>query len=89
MSVSPNITDAHLQAVMDALPDDMDEAELCALTLTIFSTYYDDPIAVITELIASIYTYAETQGIDSRKVSKGLRTIADMRDKYDRTKKAN
>jgi hypothetical protein len=78
--LSPNMTEEHLQAVMDALPDEMDEAELCALTLTIHCAYHDDAAEVISGLVASIYTYGQTRGLDSRVVSMGLRRMADLHD---------
>jgi hypothetical protein len=80
MSISPNMTEEHLDAVMAALPDNMEEEELCALTLTIYAAYQDDPAEVISSLITSIYTYAETRGFDRKTVSKALRLMADVND---------
>lgn len=78
--LSPNMTQEHLQAVMAALPDEMDEPELCALTLTIYSAYHDDAAEVISGLILAIYAYGEIQGLNSRVVSMGLRRMADLHD---------
>ena len=56
MNTGKNMTGEHLEAVMDALPDKMDEGELCALTVTVYSAYVNDPAEVISSLIAAIYT---------------------------------
>jgi len=80
MSLSPNMTDAHLQAVMDALPDELNEAELCALTLTLYSSFIDDTAEVISELVTAIYCFGESKGIGSDMISLGLRMTADMHD---------
>ena len=77
--LSPNMTEKHLQAVIDTLPDQMDDAELCALTLTIYSVYRDDAAEVISSLISTIYAYGRTRGLDSRVVSMKLRRMADPR----------
>lgn len=78
--LTANMTEAHLDAVMQALPDNMDEAELCALTLTIFATYKDSPADVMSALIAAAYTFGASVGWDSRTVSMGLRKTADLHD---------
>jgi len=84
MSISPNMTDKHLDAVMAALPDNMEEEELCALTLTIYAAYQADPAEVMSYLIAAIYTYGQTRGMSRKTVSAGLRLMADvMADAHD------
>ena len=83
MSEPRNMTDAHLDALMDVLPDEMSEAELCALTLTIYSAYLHDAAGVISSLIAAIYTYGEANGIDGKTISFGLRRMAEMYDGRD------
>jgi hypothetical protein len=80
MSVSRNMTEKHLADVMAALPDNMSEGELCALTLTVYSAYVNDPADVISSLIAAVYTYGQTQGMSSKTVSAGLRMSADLHD---------
>ena len=75
-----NMTKEHLQAVMDALPDKMDEGELCALTVTVYSAYVNDPAEVILSLIAAIYTYGACRGMSRKTVSAGLRMSADLDD---------
>ena len=80
MSLSPNMTDAHLQAVIDALPDELSEAELCALTLTLYSAFIDDTPKIIHELITAIYCFGESNGMNQKTISLGLRRTADMYD---------
>jgi hypothetical protein len=80
MSLSPNMTDKHLDAVMSALPDDLDEGELCALTLTIYSAFMDEPAEIITNLIATIYSYGMSVGISHGSISEGLRRSASLHD---------
>ena len=80
MSLSPNMTDKHLDAVMSALPDDLDEGELCALTLTIYSAFIDDHAAIISELVTAIYCVGETSGMSRSNISRALRGMADLWD---------
>lgn len=86
MSLSPNLTDGHLDAVMDALPEEMSEAELCALTLTIFTAYTDDTADVMSALTSCLYTFGATRGMSSSMVSMGLRMSADMHDEKPKRK---
>jgi hypothetical protein len=85
MSLSRNMTEKHLDAVMAALPDNMDEGELCALTLTVYSAYVDDPADVISSLIATVYTYGLSKGISSKTMSAGMRMSADLHDENQKT----
>ena len=78
MSLSPNMTDAHLQAVIDALPDELSEAELCALTLTLYRAFIDDPAQIISELLTAIYCFGESRGMSQKTISLGLRLSVDM-----------
>jgi hypothetical protein len=79
-----NMTQEHVDAVMDALPDELNVGELCALTLTIYSAFLDDPIEVTSELINVIYIYGESRGISRDKISLALRLTADMDDQQQR-----
>lgn len=79
-----NMTQEHVDAVMDALPDELSEGELCALTLTIYSAFIDDPAEITSELITSIYIYGESRGISRDRISLGLRLTADMYDEQQR-----
>lgn len=78
--MSKNMTEAHLDAVMSALPPEMDNSELCALTLTIHSAYLETQVEIISALISTVYTYGMSQGISSEVISRGLRFSADLHD---------
>jgi hypothetical protein len=80
MSIPRNMTDAHLAAVMDAMPDELSEAELCALTLTLYSAFIDDPAEIISELLTAIYCFGESRGMSKKTISIGLRLSVDMHD---------
>ena len=80
MSLSPNMTDKHLDAVMSALPDDLSEGELCALTLTIYSAFIDDHASIISELVTAIYCVGETSGMSRSNISRALREITALWD---------
>jgi len=80
MNAGKNMTGEHLEAVMAAMPDNMDPAELCALTLTIHAAYLDTQVEIISALISTIYTYGMSQGISNEAISRGLRLSADMHD---------
>jgi hypothetical protein len=80
MSIPRNMTNAHLQAVINALPDELDEAELCALTMTLYSAFIDDPAQIISELLTAIYCFGESRGMSQKTISLGLRLSVDMRD---------
>lgn len=75
-----NITPEKLDEIMAALPDAMDESEICALTLTIHNTYMDGPGEIINNLIAAIYSYGMSIGISYASISEGLRHTADVYD---------
>ena len=78
--LTTNITDARLDAIMDALPDEMSEVELCALTLTMFSAYCEREADIIPALIAAIYTYGMSTGLSREAISRGLRVTANLND---------
>ena len=78
--LTTNMTDAQLDAIMDALPDEMSEAELCALTLTMFSAYCEKGADIIPALLATIYTFGLSIGMSREAISRGLRVTADLND---------
>ena len=78
--MSPNITSEKLDEIMATMPDNMEEAEICALTLTIHNAYLDEPAEIINNLIATIYAYGMSVGISYPSISEGLRRTADMQD---------
>lgn len=76
-----SMTKDKLEEIMNTLPDNMSEGELCALTLTIYSTYIKDTASIISELVATIYTFASSRGISDELIGIGLRMSADGFDK--------
>lgn len=74
------MTQKNLEDIFDALPEKMDAEEVSALTLTIHSAFIKNPREIITNLVASIYTYAQTQRIPYESISEGLRASADVYD---------
>lgn len=79
--MTPNMSPEKLDEIMAALPDKMEEAELSALTLVIHNAYLDEPTEIITNLIATIYSYGMSIGLSYPLISEGLRRTADMQDK--------
>ena len=78
--LSPNMTPEKLNEIMATLPDDMEEGEICALTLTIHNAYMDSPSEIITNLIATIYIFGTSVGISHGSISEGLRRTVDIHD---------
>jgi len=74
------MTEELLGEVFKTLPDKMDNGELCALTLSIYSAYIDDPTKIMGELINTIYTFGISTGLSKSTVSQGLRMMADLHD---------
>jgi len=75
VNAGKNMTEEHLEAVMAAMPDNMDVSELCALTLTIHAAYLDTQVEIISALISTIYTYGMSQGCNAVYTA-----LADKRD---------
>jgi hypothetical protein len=86
VNAGKNMTGEHLEAVMAAMPDNMDVSELCALTLTIHAAYLDTQVEIISALISTVYTYGMSQGISNEAISRGLRLSADMHDEQSANK---
>ena len=76
-TMSKNMTEAHLDAVMSALPNEMEEGELCALTLTIYSAYNNDTVAISAALLKNFQTYAMSRGVPVENVALALHMAAD------------
>ena len=83
------MTNEHLKAIFDALPEEMDEGELCALTLTLHSAFLDKPQDIITNLISTIYTFGMSQGLPTAAISEGLRGAARIYDEEYSRKRAH
>ena len=80
MTLSPNMTEEVLDKVFDVLPDKMDDGELCALTLSIYSSYIDDDSKIMGELLTLLYAFGSSMGLSKEAISEGLRKMADIYD---------
>lgn len=78
--LSPNMNDELLGAIFKALPENLDDGELCALTLSIYSAYIDDPSKIMAELLGLVYTFGLATGVSRQTISAGLRMMADLQD---------
>lgn len=78
MTLSPNMTEETLDAVFAALPEKMDDGELFALTLSIYSTYIDDESKIMGELVTLLYAFGSSMGLSKAAISEGLRRMADI-----------
>lgn len=78
--LSANMTDELLEDIFKVLPGKLDEGELCALTLSIYSTYIDDPNTILSELLGLVYTFGISAGASRKLISAGLRMMADLQD---------
>lgn len=78
MTLSPNMTEEVLEKVFDALPEKMDDGELCALTLSIYSSYIDDDGKIMAELTSLLYAFGSSMGLSKAAISEGLRRMADI-----------
>ena len=76
--LSPNMTEETLDAVFNVLPEKMDDGELCALTLAIYSAYIDDESRIMGELVTLLYTFGRSMGLSKGAISEGLRRMADL-----------
>ena len=76
--LTPNVTSEKLAEIMATMPENMEEAELSALTLTIHNAYMDNPGSIIANLISTIYSLGLSIGLDYEAISAGLRHTADM-----------
>lgn len=78
--LSPNMTPEKLDEIMATLPENMDEGEICALTLTIHNAYMDNPGKIINNLLTTVYSYGLSIGLSYETISAGLRHTADIYD---------
>jgi len=72
------MTPEKLDEIMATLPENMDEGEICALTLTIHNAYMDNPGKIINNLLTTVYSFGLSIGLSYDAVSAGLRHTADM-----------
>jgi len=66
-----------LDGLMAALPKELSEAEISALTVTLYNSYEVDAADAISSLLVAIYIIGETNGLSRSFVSAGLRKAAD------------
>ena len=78
--LSPNMNDELLDDIFKTLPEKLDDGELCALTLSIYSAYIDDPTKIMGELVTLVYTFGISAGLAKKTISQGLRMMADLHD---------
>ena len=70
MTKHTNINEDNLKAIMDAMPDEMSEEELCALTLTMHMAYMKKSSEIAKNLIVTIATHAMSQGLTNPEIAK-------------------
>jgi len=77
-----NMTQETLDGIIAALPKELSEAEISALTVTLYNSYGVDAVDAITSLIVVIYIIGETNGLAKSFISAGLRRAADREDAH-------
>lgn len=75
-----SVTDEDFIAIMEAMPEEMDDHEVCAMILSICTAYIDDNSKVASLLLSAIYTYGDAIGVPREKISASLRKTADLYD---------
>ena len=66
------LTEETVNAVIDMLPEDLDDAHLSALVLTIVETYAQTPVDGFAFLGSTLLTYARAKGISPDDLSLAL-----------------
>lgn len=72
-----SLTPDKVAEIMSLLPDDLDEHEIGALTLTLHSAYFDEPADIFAALIQTIFVFGCSQGLSRETVAEGLKISAD------------
>lgn len=75
-----SVTDEDFAAILNSMPEEMDDGEVCAMILSICTAYIDDHSGVMSLLVAAIYTYGDAIGAPRGKISESLRKTADLYD---------
>ena len=75
-----SVSDEDFMAIMDAMPERMDDHEICAMILSIITAYIDNDAKVMSLLLSAVYTYGDAIGAPREKVSDALRRTADLYD---------
>lgn len=75
-----SVSDEDFMAIMDVMPEEMDDHEVCAMILSICTAYIDDDAKVMSMLLSAIYTYGGAIGAPRERISATLRKTADLYD---------
>ena len=73
-----SVSEEDFNAIMDAMPEEMDDGEICAMILSIMTAYIDNDAKVVSLLLSAIYTYGDAIGVPREKISASLRKTADL-----------
>lgn len=76
-----SVSEEEFEAIMDAMPERMDDSEVCAMILSIMTAYIDSDTKIMSLLLSAVYTYAAAIGVPREKVSASLRRVADEHDR--------
>ena len=77
------LTEETVNAVIDMLPEDLDDAHLSALVLTIVTTYAQTPMDGLAFLASTLLTYASANRISPDVLS---RVLGDCDEYYQNSK---
>lgn len=75
-----SVSEEDFDAIMDAMPEEMNDHEVCAMILSICTAYIDNDAKVVSLLLSAIYTYGDAIGVPREKISASLRKTADLYD---------
>lgn len=73
-----SVSEEDFDAIMDAMPERMDDHEICAMILSIITAYIDNDAKIMSLLLSAVYTYGDAIGAPREKVSDTLRRMADL-----------
>ena len=71
------LTEETVNSMLAFLPEDIDDAHLSALVLTIVATYAREPVDGLAFLASTLLTYARARGIAPDLLSRVLRDCAE------------
>jgi hypothetical protein len=72
-----DLSEETVNTIMAMLPDDIDDAHLSALVLTIVATYSRTPVEGLSFLASTLLTHARANGIRTEIVGNILRDCAE------------
>ncbi len=82
-----SVSEEDFDAIMAAMPEEMDDSEICAMILSICTAYIDNDVRIASLLLSAIYTYGAAIGVPQEKISASLRKTADLYDSKQKPKK--